>query len=161
MPRVCTVCTHPERQAIDTALVAGESFRYVSERFGPSATALFRHKAEHMPAALTKAQGAQEAAQADDLLGQVRTLQTRTLAILDRAETAGDLPTALRAIGEARRNLELLARLSGELDERAQVNILVAPEWLAMRALLFNALAPYPEAKVAVAGALATLEAAG
>ena len=62
MPRVCTVCVHGQRAEIDCALVAGEAFRYVAERFGTSATALFRHKAEHLPTAMVQAQAAEEVA---------------------------------------------------------------------------------------------------
>jgi hypothetical protein len=43
-------------------------------------------------------------------------LQNRALSILDRADESGDLRTALSAIREARSNLELLAKLLGELQ---------------------------------------------
>jgi hypothetical protein len=72
MPRVCTVCAHAGREAIDAALVAEEPLRNIAERFGTSATALHRHKAEHVPAALAKAKEAEEVARADGLLAQVR-----------------------------------------------------------------------------------------
>jgi hypothetical protein len=46
MPRTCTVCTHLQRAAVDTALGRGEdAFRTIADRFGLSATALKRHKA--------------------------------------------------------------------------------------------------------------------
>ncbi len=61
------------------------------------------------------------------------------------------------AIGEARRNLELLAKLIGQLDTRPTFNLLIAPEWLAVRTVLLSALAPYPAARAAVAGWLAEL----
>jgi hypothetical protein len=44
MPRSCTICTHPQRTAIETALVAGDAFRIIAKRFGTSPAALFRHK---------------------------------------------------------------------------------------------------------------------
>lgn len=160
MPRVCTVCSHPERRAIDKALVAGEPVAAVASRYLTlHKMALYRHKDEHLPLRLVKAQDAAEAAEADDLLAQVRALQARALGILDTAEAAGQLLAALGAIREARGCLELLGKLMGELDERPQVNILVAPEWLAVRAALLAALQPYPEARVAVAARLQALEA--
>ncbi len=160
MPRTCTVCAHPRREAIDAALLdPGESFRNIAERFSLSAAALHRHKTAHLPARLAKAQEAAEMAQADDLLAEMRKLQRVTHGILDQAAQAGDLGTALRAIGEARRNLELIAKLIGELDERPQVNILVAPEWLALRAAMTAALGPYPDARRDVTAALLRLEA--
>jgi hypothetical protein len=158
VPRSCTVCTHEARKEIDRALVAGEPFRNIAERFGTSAAALHRHKADHLPVKLTKAREAEEVAQADDLLSQVRDLHARALAILDKAEAAGELRTALSAIREARGNLELLAKLLGELDERPQVNVLVSPEWLELRTVIVGALEPHPEARGTV---LRALEGAG
>jgi hypothetical protein len=154
LPRTCTVCVHDSRVEIDRALVAGEAFRNIAERFGTSATALHRHKGEHLPAKLLMAQQAEEVAQADSLLDQVGDLQRRAYGILDKAEGAGDLRTALGAIREARGNLELLAKLLGELDERRVVNLNVSPEWLELRAVIVGALEPHPDARGAVLRAL-------
>ena len=52
MPQTCTVCRHPQRVAIDQELVRGLPFRHIAERFGTTATGLFRHRAAHIPAAL-------------------------------------------------------------------------------------------------------------
>lgn len=158
MPRVCTICNHPEREAIDAAIVGGESYRSITERFNVSAGAIARHKSEHIPATLAQAQEAGEIAHAGDLLAQVRDLHSRALAILAKAEKGGDLKTALSGIGQARACLELLAKLLGELDERPQINLLVTPEWLAVRAAVWQALRLYPEARLAVAQSLAQLE---
>ena len=98
MPRRCTICAHPERDDVNQALVAGGPFRNIAERFGTSATALFRHKADHLPTSLLKARYAQEVAQGDTLLDQVHFLQARALSILGLAEAAGDLRAALAAI---------------------------------------------------------------
>ena len=99
-------------------------------------------------------QAAEEVAQADDLLAQVRDLQAKALGILNKAEEAGELRTALSAIREARGNLELLAKLLGELDERPQVNLLVSPEWIELRAVIVGALEPYSDARGAILRAL-------
>ena len=48
MPRTCTVCVHPQRAAIDEALVAGQPYRSVAEHFGASAPAVLRHKESHI-----------------------------------------------------------------------------------------------------------------
>jgi hypothetical protein len=155
VPRRCTVCDHPENEEINRALVAGESTAKISGRYRTiDERALRRHRANHLPAKLVMAEKAQEVAQADDLLDQVRDLQERALAILGKAEEAGELRTALSAIREARGNLELLAKLLGELDERPQVNILVSPEWLELRAVIVGALEPYSDARGAVLRAL-------
>ena len=135
----------------------GIAFPALVAKYRVSKDALSRHKANHLPATLVKAQEAQEVAQADDLLEEVRSLQGRALGILDKAEDAGDLRTALGAIREARGNLELLAKLLGELDERT-VNVLITPEWLQLRAVVVGALEPHLEARRAV---LRAIEAVG
>jgi hypothetical protein len=158
MPRSCTVCEHPERKAIDRALVAGASNRSVASLYNVSEASVRRHKANHLPAKLVLAEQAAEVAEADGLLDQVGDLQRRALAILDSAEQSGELRTALGAIREARGNLELLAKLLGELDERPVVNLNVSPEWMELRAVIVGALEPHSEAKYAV---LSALEASG
>ena len=158
MPRRCTVCDHPERHSIDEALVTGAPYRSVAKRFELSESAVYRHKTEHLPAHLLKAKEVEEAARADDLLDQVRNLQAHALDILERAEKAGDLRTALAAISQARGNLELLGKLAGEIDERPVVNLNVSPEWLELRGVIVGALEPYSEARGAV---LSALEGAG
>jgi hypothetical protein len=161
MPRSCTVCTHPERAEVDQALVAGVSAAEIAGRYRTiRERAIRRHRSNHLPERLAKAHEAEEVAQADELLKQVRDLQVRALDILDKAEEAGELRTALSAIREARGNLELLAKLLGELDERPVTNVLVSAEWVTVRTAMMEALDRYPEARVAVAERLAKLEAA-
>ncbi len=154
MPRSCTVCEHPEKEAMDRALVGGASNRSLASLFGVSEAAVRRHKAKHLPAKLVMAEKAAEVAEAGDLLEQVRDLQSRAYGILDKAEGAGDLRAALGAIREARGNLALLAKLLGELDERPVVNLNLSSEWLELRAVIVGALEPHPEARGAVLGAI-------
>ncbi len=154
MPRTCTICQHPEREAINKALIANEPFRHIAARFGTSTGALQRHKDEHLPAIMVKSQAAKETAHADDLLSQVKGLRNKAIRILLSAEEAGDLRTALLGIREARACVELLAEMEGELNRNPQINILIAPEWIAVRSLLMRALADHPEARASVAAML-------
>ena len=153
MGRSCSVCTHPKRAEIDRAILSGESYRAIARRFGLSKDAIRRHR-DHIPSQLARAVEAEEAARADDLLGQVQELRDRALRILERAERSQDLQTALRAIREARQCVELLAKLAGELSEAPQVNILLSPQWAEIRRTILVALEPFPEARAAVAEVL-------
>lgn len=158
MPRTCTICQHPDREAMDRALVGGTALSEVAAKYRASDDALSRHKANHLPATLVMAEKAAEVAEAGDLLDQVRNLQGRALTILGKAEEAGELRTALGAIREARGNLELLAKLLGELDDRPQVNVLISTEWLQLRARIIAALDHHPQARESV---LRAVEGAG
>src|SRR5829696_3248039 len=156
MPRRCSICHHEGLEEINRALVEGIAFPVLVAKYRISKDALSRHKANHLPATLVKAQEAQEVARADDLLEDVKSLQARALSILNTAEGGGDLRTALGAIREARGNLELLAKLVGQLDARPQVHLHLSPEWLELRTTIVGALEEHREAKEAV---LAVLEA--
>lgn len=145
---------------MDAALVAGVSNRVVARQYRVSHDALQRHAAsKHISEVVSKSQEATEEAQALDVVRQLKAINGATLAILQEARQRRDAGTALKAIDRIQKQIELQARLLGDLDERPQVNILIAPEWLAVRSALLAALLPYGEARSAVASALLSLEA--
>lgn len=154
MPRTCTICQHAECAAIDDALIAGEPYRSIAQRFAASPDSVYRHKQEHLPITLVKAQAAKEVVLADSLLDRINHLERRALAILETAEAAGAFETALRAIREARACLEVCAKLRGELQQEGTTNITINTEVLRIVAVLKHALAPWPEAQQAAARAL-------
>jgi uncharacterized phage protein gp47/JayE len=123
-----------------------------------SLAALSRHRDQHVPARLTAASAAREVARADTLLEQVQSLRDRALALLDRAERDGDIRAAVVALRETRATVELLAKLAGELQEAAVVNIVASPDWCRIRTVLLSALAPFPDACAAAAAALLAAE---
>lgn len=174
MPQ-CRTCRHPDVQAINALLVAGESERIVATQYGLTQASVHRHRQHHIPAALAAAHQAAEAARGDDLLGQLRqhvgelrALFTASCEVLRDARAMGDLDRVLKAVdaagrahGHALRHLELLAKLAGELDERPTVNLLVAPEWIAVRTAVLRALEAHPQALEDVRAALRRLNAGG
>ena len=237
MPRPCSICTHPDRAAIDQGLVAGEPIPRYSAVYRVSEDALTRHKRAHIPALLARAQAvetAHGAALAEQVAGQEAAVDaaavdvmaelhrclvrvnllfdacdrwlrdpdnpeqydvgpraedvtvtytergpdgkpvrrkaklSRLLARLeegggvavDRGEVrhADPRDLLLKTADRLQVSLELLARLTKQLDERPVVNLWLAPEWLALRTALLAALQPYPEARASVVAALTRLE---
>ncbi len=156
MPRVCSICSHADKASIDDALLAGAPNRRIASQYGMSEAAVRRHKADHIPFHLIKAQDAAEVIQADTLLARLLSLNAETMAILREARTGRikDNELALRAIARAEKQLELQGKLLGELNEAPTVNILAVPEWFSLRSTIIAALEPYPEAKQAVVRAL-------
>jgi hypothetical protein len=118
MPRVCTVCTHPERAAIDAAIVSGEPLRRIAARAAISEASVRRHKAKCIPASLVKASAVAEVIRADDLLGKVKDLEVEARRIGRKAEEDGDLRCAIAAVRQVADILELLARLLGTLPSK-------------------------------------------
>lgn len=159
MARRCTICHHDRHADIDAELVERMPFRHIAARYSVSTSALVRHSDDHIPAALTKAHEAAAVAHADTILTQVQDLRDRALLILDKAEEAKEYRSALSAIREARGCLELLGKLAGELQDGPTVNILVLPAWINIQTVLLGALDAHPDARLAVADALAGIEA--
>ena len=154
MPRRCTICDHPDRDAIDQALLTPASYRSIAQHFAASPDAMYRHKHDHLPQHLSQAKAAQEVTQADGLLAKVQALEADAKRIQGHAEADGDLRTALQGIRELVRIIELQARLLGELKDGTTVNLLVLPQWQELRTTILMTLVPYPEARAAVATAL-------
>ena len=155
MPRSCSVCADSRRADIDKALVGGVAVDEISRRYPPlSATAIRRHRSVHIPKAVAKAAEDEDVRQGLDVLGQLRAINSATFRILHEARNTGDPNTALRAIDRIQKQIELQARLLGDLDDRPVVNLTLSVEWLETRAIILHALSSHPEAKQAVVLAL-------
>ncbi len=154
MPNVCKVCTHEQRPAIDQALVTDASNRRIATQYGMSEAAVRRHKAEHLPAAMVKAQEQTDVRQAIDVVAQLKAINGATLAILKEARADKNGELALKAVDRIQRQLELQAKLLGELQQEGTINVTLSPEWLSIRAVILTAISPYPEAAQAVRRAL-------
>jgi hypothetical protein len=151
------VCRHPERHAIDRLLATGTaSFRNIAQRHGLSATAVFRHRANCLPAALVAAAGEEKVREALDVLQQLKAINQVAMRTMIDAHRSGDGDLALRAVDRVQKQIELQAKLLGELQQEgtATINVVQSPEWLQLRRQTLRALSPYTEARVAAAGAL-------
>lgn len=121
----------------------------VAERFGLSKDAVRRHNAAHVSPALARVAAKHAEAGPWSALERCEELYRRAARVLDAAEAEGRSALTLSAVRELRSCTELLARLTGELDERAQVavvNLAESPDWLALRGAIVGALRPHPEA---------------
>jgi len=160
MPRTCTICNHPERASIEQAIVAGTSYRHIASQWNVGYKSVDRHAAGHVSATIKQAQEAKDEAQALDVVKQLKVINNVSMNILKGARDAKENSLALSAIDRIVKQLELQAKLLGDLDDRPVINVLLTPEWLTIRAAITSALAPYGEAREAVALALMALEGA-
>ena len=163
--RSCTICQHDARPQIDLSIATGLSKRVIAERFHVSPDAVHRHGQNHLSpeikAALalklirkegdTRAVLLEEGAGAVEAIRAIRApLYGRFLAAVD----IGDDRSAAALAGRLHEGLTLSARLTGQLIPAAGVsitNIVLAPAYQELRAALVRALAPFPEARDAVA----------
>lgn len=123
MPQTCTICRRDKREEIDQALLSGEAYRSIAKRFGASPAAVFRHGKDHVAVSLVKAKGAAEEVQAGTLFERLRAINSETRSILKEARESQNHGIALQAIGRVEKQIELEARLLGELDESMRVAV--------------------------------------
>jgi len=120
--RTCVICSHPNRLAIDKALLGNKSIAQISRDFGVPESSLRNHKAQgHISRQLAKAVDIREAREGMDLLHEMESVINRTKAILDKAEEDGLPFVALSAIGQLRSSLELMAKFLYAASERDQL----------------------------------------
>ena len=110
----CRTCRHPQREEIDRALASGEAWGRIAKDYGLNESGVRRHAERHLGPALAR-QAQKLDAHEKSILSDMISLHKRTLALLEQAEQSGDLRSALAAIREARGNLELVGRATGEL----------------------------------------------
>jgi hypothetical protein len=158
--RQLTVCDHPKIEEINRRLLHGKTYRTIANDTGLSETALKRHKngegqkPSHIPTTLARAQAAGEIAQADRLLDEMLKIQSKTFELLDRAEESNAISSWPGFLRELREQVKLMAELEGRLAAQPQINVLINPQWIELRALIIAALEPYPDAREAVVNAI-------
>src|SRR5882762_2631073 len=159
MPRICSVCAHEMRDEIDNAIASGkESLRGIARQYSLSPDAMERHAAEHIRESIKQSQIAAKEARGLNVVRQLGVVNNVALTILQEARASKDQEIALKAIDRVMKQLEFQAKLLGDID-KPQVNIIISPEWLSIRSLIVQVLAPYPDARLAVAMALSQMEA--
>ena len=159
MARVCTICAHRDRRLIDKELVTGHLVnRRIAAQHHLAESSIRRHAATHLPASLVAAAEAEDVRQALDVLGQLKAINTACLAVLRDARQAGDGELVLKAVDRVQRQIELQAKLLGELDERPQVTLVTSPEWIQVRAVILDVLHDDPDRRLALVARLQALE---
>jgi hypothetical protein len=107
----CKICRDPRLYEINSALASGMAQREAARKFGFNRPLMDRHAVKHLGAGLLNYNNN------EPVLEQIRKLNLRTLRILSAAESGKerDPNVALAAIREARANLTLIGKLTGEL----------------------------------------------
>ncbi len=155
MPRRCSVCQHPERHVVDVSLVQRDSYRTIADSFGLSESALKRHVKDHLPELLVKSSAAVEASDADALVAELRRVADNLERLSEKAEKDEDYRTAIAGNVALLKRAELLGKVRQLINEAPTLELHMHPEWVQLQALIVNAVRPYPEAREAVAKALA------
>jgi hypothetical protein len=166
--RECGVCAHPDRASIELGLANRIALRTLSKRYGLSIDAIHRHRHKHMDATLTAQLMTRgrlteidldhlRITESEGILHHLVTTRARLYRAIDATDDAGNHMESARITGILLKNLELTAKLLGELSAGSTsltVNVLASEEYFGLRVAIMQALKPFPEARAAVAHAL-------
>ncbi len=145
MSRTCTVCKHPDIKNINQELIIDNgSLRDIAGHYKLSKTSLSRHKQTHISEALSKAKDVKDHVHGDSLLDRLKEINRETLEILKVAKDGKNYDISLRAIQRIEKQIELQARLIGEISEGQVINVSVMPQWLQIRAVILQAVDELP-----------------
>ncbi|SCL75743.1 hypothetical protein L21_1655 [Methanoculleus chikugoensis] len=158
MARQCTICTHPQRAEIDQAIVSGEKYRSISQRFDVSEAAIGRHK-KHISAAVVDAERQKAVSGTAKMLKELSRGFDSLARAANRAEEEGDDKKMAYLWKTAGDLAKPLLQIAGDLPgDGTTINIYQSPQWLKIQAVIFRELQPYPDIRVRLAEALKEVE---
>jgi hypothetical protein len=149
-----------KQEELNKELVRGVPLYRLSKRWSINRESLRAHKANHISPALVALRTERITNGVRKVADRVEDLVADTASILGSARRSRNAFQGLKAIREQRANYELLAKITGELDERAQVtvNLKTTQEWIELRAVIFEVIHPYPEVERRLVKRLRLLE---
>lgn len=174
----CQVCRHDERWRIELLRAGGASLDSLAEKFNVHRDAIHRHYRDHVSAELKAGYlagpvqlqdlAAKAAETGGSVLDHLHAVRTVLMGVMANMTEAGDGRGAAYVAGRLTATLETIARVSGELGDLARSNtyhitnnvalISEHPAFMKVQAAILKALAPHPDARVAVVAALRELD---
>jgi hypothetical protein len=133
---LCTVCHHPQRQAIDRALLSrSATLAQLSQQHDLSQSALHRHK-QHLLKKMLQTQN-----RFQDILreGYLFILNTFLELVMRTAQTAGaegNSRLVLQAVRQGTGIIKFMAKLDVSLDPDTVYRLLASPQWADQGSLL-------------------------
>ena len=170
--QACKVCEHPDRASIELGLANKVPIRVLGKRYGLSSDSVWRHGQRHMTAELhgqlmTRGRMTPQdlenlrVTESEGVLQHLVAVRGRMYGLMDVAEQQGDYRAAATIGSQIVKNMEVTAKLLGDIRTgtvNVTNNVLLLPEFHALRTKIMQALRSHPEARADVAAALRALE---
>jgi hypothetical protein len=153
MPNFCKVCQHQDRAVIERRLAEGSISKTTAAKIvGCDTASIYRHMNNHMipeirEAMKTNVETAHALNAIDALLSQYEIVQD----FLKEAIAGRKVSEVAAMLKEGRKHIELSARLTGQLNgPSTQVNLLLNPEFVQLKEIIFDSLGPTERAKLSI-----------
>lgn len=152
MARSCAFCTHKDRQKLEESLITHTKTQAeVAGILGIDQSRVSRHMSQHVSRAVAEAISQdQELEDGLNVTRQLIEINRAAREILSEARSKGDNYMALAAIARVEKQLELQAKLLGDIATGINIQIIQSPQFVEFKALILNTLNDYPEVKALV-----------
>lgn len=117
MTQVCKICCDSNKLSIDRQIVQGANLAKLAKDYNVPYGSLYNHAQEHLSRQLTQAYQKRDALENLNLLGEIEDVLSKAKQIFDRNFAKGKDLVALKALGETRNSLELLAKIASFLHQ--------------------------------------------
>ena len=108
----CTVCQHPQLQEIEKQIIEDVPHTTIANQYDLGNQAVRNHSINHLPKRLVLARKRKEMQHNESILDHLNKIVSDTRNILDDAIDQDQKGLALKAIKEARSNMELLSKIA-------------------------------------------------
>lgn len=178
----CLTCQHPERAAIEVAMIAGHvGIDTLAARYGISRDSLARHKRKHCEAIVAKLRANEleqvESAKYREQLDRLRAreersvlvhlvaLRTKLQLLGDKADAKNDINTSAKIQSRLLAVVTTIGTMMNSFaDSHARVinqNLTISPDYIRLRAGLISVLRKHPGALKDVLALLSEIESVG
>ena len=135
MPK-CTVCTHPDFQAIDQALLAGNgTLEALSRQYGPSPSALHRHK-KHLQEKISQARRCLDHNLRQGYLFKLNQTLAEVEIASAKAQAADNVDQVFKGARVKNRLIRDLSKMETPWDTNTVYRLMASTQWQSQDCLL-------------------------
>ena len=148
----CSFCNHRDAALLEQQIAIKQLTQAQAARIiGCNKSTVSRHMANCVPARIRESMKPEPVEiPGMNVVNALTTAHAKTLEILLDSLAEGDRKTALMAINAETRQLDLMAKITGQMNAVPQLNFLLNPEFVMLKHVIVETLLPYPEARVAL-----------
>jgi hypothetical protein len=156
----CTFCNHRDAALLEQQIAIKQLNQVQAAKIvGCNKSTVSRHMANCVPKKM--AEWVKPGPAKEETLNVVSELvrsHENLLSLYQEARAKEDIHAAIKVLEAERRHLELVAKLTGQLNEAPQISFLQNPQYLTLKQTLIKKLEPYPDLRQEISQALIEAE---
>ncbi|MGA2883955.1 MAG: hypothetical protein ABSE80_02210 [Halobacteriota archaeon] len=152
----CTFCNYRDAGILEQQIATKQITQpQAADIIGCNKSTVSRHMSNCVPRRIRESMKPEPVEVADlNVVNALTTSHQTTLDILQDSLSDRDRKHALLALQTEIRQLDLMAKVTGQVNTAPQMNFMVNPELVRLKQVIIETLRPYPKARLALSDAL-------